>query len=253
MTNNFMRFSKIGIVIFLLTASLFTEAQTGKTSALFLKSGDVYFGNLKKDDLGNIKLSNECGIFQFKESEVDSIILKYRNTITSREKGYYNYSSVGFLFGESNEVDRPVPSLTFVNGWQFSNRFFSGIGIGYEHYNWGVIPLFVQSQYMLGSEKLQPFGSFKIGYSFSAEKPEKSDYYNPITKYHGGILLNPEVGVNISTGRTSSLVISLGYQFQQLSRDENPISPWSYILYDYKRVIHTDFNRVSFRIGFMFL
>jgi hypothetical protein len=242
------------IIISLVSMALLATAQSGnKTSAVFLKTGDVYFGKIESDDHGNIKLANECGLFQFSSSEIDSTILKYRRPLLSREKGYYNYSSIGFLFGESNDVDRPIPSLTFVNGWQFNKRLFNGLGIGYEHYNWGVIPIFVQSHYMLGSEKLQPFGSFKIGYSFPAEKPQESDYYNPITKYNGGIMLNPEVGIKISTGRSSSLLISLGYHFQQLSKNENPVSPWSYMLYDYERVIHTDINRVSFRIGFIFL
>lgn len=247
-----MRFNKIVIVILFVTASLFAVAQTGKTSAVFLKSGDVYFGNLSNDDSGTIKLTNDCGIFQFKKDDVDSIVLKYRDPLPTKEKGYYNFSSIGFLFGESSEVDRPVPSLTIVNGWQFSKRFFSGIGIGYEHYNWGVIPIFIQSHYMLGTERLQPFGSFKLGYSIPAEKVIDSDYYNPVEKYNGGIMLSPEVGIKISTGRTSSLLIGLGYHFQQLSRNENLVSPWSYIMTDYKRVVHTDFNRVSFRVGFIF-
>lgn len=268
----------LALVLVMFSIAIVSPAQSGEAVAIFLKGGEARFGRITEfDNQGNVELVNECGIFRYTASEIDSIktlnntYLKgaelktaydysmdqvtYRadkKTHNSREKGYYNYSSLGLLFGQGQNGLLPVPSLTTVNGWQINKKLFTGIGIGFEYYDWSVMPVFADVKYMLGSDSFIPFGSFKIGYAFPISKPNEQydDYNTNATKYFGGIQVSPEAGFRILLSDRSSLMLSIGYHFQQLSYRQLNYYWWNNT--SNESTIHTDFNRISFRAGFLF-
>ena len=275
--------SKLAFVLVLVTVAIVSSAQSGETVAIFLKGGDVRFGQIvQSDSLGNLGLLNECGLFHIKADDIDSISLKSRaiqppsnqpgnpeafqpsrpmhqaladnnksTGVETKQTGYYNITSVALLFGQGQDGFIPLPSLTMVNGWQINPNLFTGMGVGYEYYEWGVIPFFAEVKYMRSSDRVKPFCSLKLGYSIPAEKPsESSDYYNVITDYIGGVLVSPEAGIRIPMGYTNALMLSLGYHYQELSYKQT-YQNWYYTT-NTESTIHTNYNRISIKVGFMF-
>lgn len=261
--------AKLALVLVLISVAIVSPAQSGETVALYLKNGDVIFGKvIKSAPDGTVSILNDCGLFNFKPTEIDSIsshhpvskgsfpVLNNTNTkkqYTYKEKGYYNITSVALLFGQGQDGFLPVPSLTTVNGWQFNKHVSAGLGIGFEYYEWAVLPIFADARYYLKQEKVSPFGAIKLGYSIPVEKPTQYDNgYGGKDKYYGGIQLNPEIGLRIRMGKVSSLLLSMGYHFQQLSHDEQSYYNWWENNIATEKKITTEYNRVSFRVGFQF-
>lgn len=241
-----MRLSVLLVLAFITTTVV---AQGRKEKALYLRSGDVVFGRiLTHDSTGNCTLENRCGITRIAATEIDHIV--NRNTLYAGEKSnsYYNQSTVALLFGEGSDGFQPKVSLTMVNGWQWNRQIFTGLGLGFEHYDRGVVPLFAEFKYFLSTAPFSPFVSARIGYAFPAEKLQQNDFYTSIDKTYGGILLNPEAGVRFATRSNGYFIASIGYNYQSLSYHENYMY-WT----GYDRTVFTDFNRISLRLGFIFL
>ena len=237
------------VMLMLLAASEMMFAQKNREMVVYLKSGEVVYGRkLSQDSTGNRQISNDCGIRMLKPDEIDHITRGGFSRPDLKKSGYYNHSAVALLLGEGMDGFQPKPSLTMVNGWQWGQRIFAGLGIGYEHFDRGVLPLFAESEIMLGAESFSPFLSFRIGYSFPVEKQTTNDYYSSVSETYGGIHLNPEAGVRIATGGKNSLVISIGYHYQELSHRENNINGWN----NYSKEVFTNYNRISVKLGFIF-
>ncbi len=275
-----LNLTSIALVLVLLSVAIVSPAQSGETVAIFLKGGDVRFGKIiARDAAGNLKLANDCGIFNINSESVDSIknynsaikdgiggipvqkdygtgkldrlLDESRQTEDYREEGFYNITSVALLFGQGQDGFLPIPSLTTTFGWQLNKKLFTGAGVGYEYYEWSVGTIYGEVKYMLAQRYVMPFASMKLGYALPIGKPSGTgDYYGDITKYYGGIQLNPEAGIRLHIGQGSSLLLSVGYHFQQLAHDENTYYGWGGSPYTTK--VKTDYNRISFRLGFMF-
>lgn len=236
------------LLIIVLGSTGETRAQGKKDVTVYLKSGDVIFGRvLSQDSLGNYRISNSCGITQLSPAEIDHIAKGGFSRPDLKKNGYFNQSAIALLFGEGADGFQPKPSLTMVNGWQWGQRFFAGLGVGYEHYDRGVMPLFAETKYMFGTESFSPFLSFRIGYAFPVEKQEQTDYYGSVTETYGGILLNPEAGIRIDAGTKNAFVIGIGYNYQELSYRET-YNIWG----NYDKTVFTNYNRISVRLGFVF-
>jgi len=252
---------KLALVLVLMFTAIVSSAQSGETVAVYLKDGDVRIGRIEHtDSAGNVRLTNSCGTFNIKAADIKSMnpvkpfetepVIKKE----PRQKGYYNITSVALLFGQGQNGFLPIPSLTTVNGWQIIPKLYTGLGIGFEYYEWGVMPVFADVKYLFlsaGSQKYTPFGSMKLGWSFPIGKPTDEDAnYEGITKYQGGIQLNPEAGIRISMGNNNALLLSMGYHFQQLSYKSRTYYWWNSS--QYESTTHTDYNRITFRLGFQF-
>ena len=236
------------LLILVMISTLGAMAQSKKDVTVYLKSGDVIFGKVfSQDSLGNYRISNSCGITLLTSVEIDHFAKGGFLRPDLKKSGYYNQSTIALLFGEGQDGFQPKPSLTMVNGWQWKQRFFAGLGLGYEHYDRGVMPLFAETKYMFGTESFSPFISFRIGYAFSMEKRDQTDYYGNITETYGGILLNPEAGIRIAFGSKSAFIAGIGYNYQELSYKE-AYTIWG----SYNKTVFTNYNRISVRVGFIF-
>lgn len=223
-------------------------AQSHKQVSVYLKSGDVVYGRIiDHDSLGNYRISNDCGITQLGPAEIDYIGKDRFSRPDLKKSGYFNQSSVALLFGEGQDGFQPIPSLTMVNGWQWNQKIFTGAGLGYEHFDIGVIPLFAEGMYAFSDEPFTPFISFRIGYSFPVGEQETNEYYTTIEETYGGIMLNPEAGISIAIGSKSALLVSIGYHYQELSFKET-YNIWNH----YDKTIFTNYNRISLKLGFIF-
>lgn len=271
--------SVIALVLVLNLIAIVSPAQSGGTVAVYLKGGDVRIGQaVHTDTLGNIRLVNDCGIFNISKVDIDSITptpefkadiyqqvnhqqgteseqvqTNSINAPSTEDKKWYNLTSVALLMGQGLNGFIPVPSITNVTGIRLGQRVMAGIGIGYEYYGWSVMPVFAEAKYTLVDGNVTPFLSMKLGYGFPFGKTSHfdDDYNNrEVSDFYGGLQLNPEAGLMIRVDKGSSVVISLGYHFQHLSYKYNQYSWWGP---NYNNtIVHTDYNRISFRIGYMF-
>lgn len=240
-------------MLLVLLISLFflnnADAQRKNKDTVYLKSGTVITGKLiQNDSLDGIRISNDCGIWFYNLQDIDSVRVNSSLQLQELKKsGYYNLSSLGLLFGEGADGSQPFASLSMVNGWQYGQRVYTGLGLGYEFYEWGILPVFADVKYFFKQDIVTPFISFKAGYSFPLSKSKSgSDYYTHYGQTYGGVLLNPEVGLLIPVGSSNAISVGIGYQYQELSYNEIP-DYW----YSYEKRVYTHYNRISLRLSFL--
>lgn len=224
-------------------------AQSGDKVEIFLKDGTVIFGTVIQNDTSNLlKVMNECGVWPISRSNIDSISTKKnaRQSVNKPHIGLFNLSSAALLFGEGQEGDLPYASITSMVGYQWNKSFMAGLGVGFEHYNWTVIPVFGQFMYYFNNNNIAPFLSGKIGYSIPIEK---YDTGNNKLNTHGGVLINPEAGIDIHLNNNSSMLLSLGYAYQEIAYDD---VAWYFSENPSTKKVYTHINRISFRVGFRF-
>jgi len=240
-------------ILFCLTIGLPLQqvaAQKLKGDAVYLKNGSVVTGRiLMNDGLTGVKIENKCGIWFYQLSEVDSVGSKPGGKYyIAKPAGYYNISSAGLLFGQGESGPDVATSLTTVNGYKFRPDMTGGIGVGYEHYDWGVLPLFADVRYYFNNEGFSPYLFAQGGYSFTLDQNFESDYYSDqITKTYGGGMFGGGAGIRAGIARHSALLISLSYRFQKLSYDYQ-----NYWDYGTERRNETHYNRIALTIGFLF-
>lgn len=228
--------------------------QRQKTTSVFLKGGEVVYGKIiSQDSINGFLIENDCGISLIKHSDIDSIwSSKDRTYSLQKTKGFFNLSSLALLFGEGRDGYVPVPSLTMVNGYQFNKHFFTGFGIGYEYYDFGVLPLFLDVKYKFHSYGFTPFLSIKVGGSIPLQHYMEENWGGEQNNTYGGVLFAPEMGVMMPVGQNDAFLISVGYHYQQLSYD-SPTYYWYLPESSHaKRRIFTNYNRISLRVSFLF-
>ncbi len=228
-------------------------AQTFAPDTVYLTSGSAVFGKIiAYDSIFGISVINDCGITLVKPDEIARFAY-YMPSETSAPsaKGYYNISSIGLLGGAGRWGTLKVsPSFVTINGYQFNKRMHVGLGVGFEFYDFGILPVFVAGNYFVNPQAFGPYLGFKIGYSLPLEKSGIESWNGHKIRNYGGIMLSPEAGINIPINKTNAFVIGMGYHFQELSKDEPRW--WSSDSNAKPSRVFTHYNRISFRIGFVF-
>ncbi len=230
---------------------LAAEAQSLKPDSVYLKSGSVVYGRiLESDSLAGVTIINECGLNKFQPQEIQRLGFGNKPATPPKKMGYYNLSTVGLLFGEGRDGLRPLPSFTMVNGLYFNQKLHAGIGFGFEYYDWVVMPLFASAHYFFNHGKFSPYAAIKVGYSIPLSKGIDQGLDDQKLKNYGGALLSPELGITVPIGQHNAFILGLGYHFQELS--EESYQWWSSFSPTPKNRVYTNYNRVSFRLGFIF-
>lgn len=102
--------------------------------------------------------------------------------------------------------------LSFVNGVQFNNWLYSGVGVGLQFWQ-GThdvsMPVFANIEGALNKGKISPFADLKIGYNFDLSEKSKRDFLST-----SGIYLNPSIGFRWAIEGRKALRLSTGYLFQ---------------------------------------
>ena len=130
-TSNLTRYLLAFSIIFGISSLKQISAQKNLTDKVFLKNGTILKGRIvQTDSAKGVRINNECGSYLFHFKEIDSLKFNFHeNPFALKTKGFYNLTSVGMLFGEGEDGYLPYPSLTSVNGYQFNNHWFTGIGM----------------------------------------------------------------------------------------------------------------------------
>jgi|WetSurSiteA1Bulk_404760.scaffolds.fasta_scaffold00127_11 hypothetical protein len=157
---------------------------------------------------------------------------------SSQSSGYLNLTTLGILAGTSAD-DNPAPfSFVMEHNYRFKNRLAPGILTGFEQLNENVMPLALNLKYFLPARKCDFFLACLGGYSVSLEKPS----YEGIQKAKGGFLAGTEMGFLIHVNSGSSVVLAIGYRYNELNYTLEDL--W---LGTYERKI--TYNRFSVRMG----
>ncbi|MEP7374209.1 MAG: hypothetical protein ABI675_12515 [Chitinophagaceae bacterium] len=120
--------------------------------------------------------------------------------------GWRSIATAGFSAGESGAS--PVFQLS--GGIRYS-RFFSGIGIGYDLYEFNSFPLFADWRMGLGKQQLV-FVYAMPGYNIPGKfTKEVSDFRTVTERQMGGFYMDAGIGYRIPSGILSRLSFSAGY------------------------------------------
>jgi len=124
-------------------------------------------------------------------------------------KGYRGIVEVGYGL-KSGKYGLDVFNFNFVNGYQFTEKLFAGVGTGIKYFNESemtLIPLYADFKYLFLNQKVSPMLGFSAGFSF-----------NPNNGFEGeGFLFNPSIGTQIKGKHKTRYNISLNYQTQQIN------------------------------------
>lgn len=225
-------------------------AQKQEVDAVYLKSGEIYLGSLldSKED-NKVIIQTLCwNTLIFDAGDVDHIGREKVNGGNKSQhipsSGYFNRTDMGVLIGSGNNEKNAVFSAQMVNGYKLDSRFYPGLGIGVEFYEQAVIPVFADVSYHFGRNVFSPFIRGSLGYSWSVEDPPET--WGVHTDNQGGYMYAAGLGTFIRLNGFNSLSFSLVYRFQSLK---------SVVTQDWTdEVLNLDkqYNRIAFRIGFVF-
>ena len=184
------------------------------------------------------KLSVFIGLFVI---GIVNAVAQVPGKVNERTGKFHSYNTVQLLNGSTSTS----AAISSVNGFQF-NRFFSGVGVGYDYYFRRTVPFFAEVRYnVLGDKrKLQLFADY--GTNFLVDKSNGSqdnktgrywstgfDYFIPVHKD----------ALTIGLGYSSKQVIYFGDNFIGI-----PVVGWQNVPVKYDYLL----NRIAIRFGWVF-
>jgi len=194
------------LFLFVLIASL-CFAQSNCQDVVHLKNGSIIRGVIiEQIPNESIKIETADGnIFVFQIDDVAMLSKDLKNW--GLKDGYRGVLDVGYQIGTGNGINRL--KIDFINGKQIGPYVSAGIGVGMRHYaDYKVLlmPIFLNMKANFTAEKVTPYLSASLGYSFAASNNFKGT----------GVLFNPTVGVSFIFNNYS-LNIGLGYELQAMN------------------------------------
>lgn len=242
-----MRFLFLLIISFasgLLSVKM-AAAQNIRANAVFLKNGSVITGRITENDsIAGVKIANKCGVWAFTSTEIDSIGWHRNESVFfAKQRGYFNHAAMGLLSG----IDQsPLPSIIMTNGYKFHPKLYTGLGVGYEYYDWSVLPVFADIRYYLADHGFAPGFMVQAGYAFRLENVH-GNFWEGDKKTFGGFLWSAGAGIRAGIAKNTALTFNVCYRFQKLSYQwSNSWDPGT------QNRTYTHYNRVAVSIGFLF-
>ncbi|MDP4265227.1 MAG: hypothetical protein Q8941_22055 [Bacteroidota bacterium] len=113
--------------------------------------------------------------------------------------------SVGMASGQSTAK----PLFQWTGGMSYG-RYFSGVGIGYDQYQFNSIPVFADWRMGIGQNKLA-FVYADGGYNFPGSYKSDPEYLKTSDRLKGGFYMDAGIGYRIPLSRLHRLVFSAGY------------------------------------------
>ncbi len=172
-----------------------------------------------------------------------TIVTVAQETISTspKEKGYFNYTSIGLLIGSSGDTDTHITSFLMEHNYQTDKHFAIGLVTGLEWFDVMVLPIGANLKLILPKQKQSAlWGGLSTGYAFALEEIEFMDFEVNDTK--GGAFFNSEIGYNFPSLHKYNLFVAVGYRYHVF---EFTRSDW--VVTEVTRKI--TYNRFSVRLG----
>lgn len=232
------------MLIAFLQVSQVLLAQT--TDMVYLTNGSIIKGKLIEQNNSQFKVEDCCGsILVYDQAEVLKIEVVNRPLPGFiKNKGYFNYTSMGLLAGSEKDDKRSIFSVLMEHHYQVNSFVSIGGVMGVEFYNESVSPLggIVKLLWPTNGKSLL-FVGLSGGHLMPLEDAKSVDYYEVIdTK--GGPFVNAELGMVIPSKSNTNMFIALGFRYNELNYVRED---WYYGDVDRK----ITYNRLSLKLGVM--
>ena len=233
----------------LLLFALITIVSFGQSNyqdVVYLKNGSIIRGVIVEQVPNkSIKIETaDRNVFVYQMDEIEKLtkepyigkIGSFTNN-TGLQTGYKGIVELGYQIGTGDfGMDRL--KLNIINAYQLNPYFSLGFGTGLRFYfdeDAAVIPVFADFRANFIDNKISPYLSLGIGYSFDATNG-----------FEGvGFLLNPTVGVSFMVSDKSAINVGLGYEMQRTE----------FLFYNYGSVFYSDSKNsgaISINVGISF-
>ncbi len=177
-------------------------------------------------------------------------IVIFTNANAQKQKIKFNsINTGGIIIGEN----RSYGLFQTVNGLMYQ-KWFAGIGAGYDYYYYTTIPLFIDARRYLGKRN-KGFLYADLGYNFPGKNKPGKEISSSYSSYHftGGVYSDIGAGYRIKFIKKSSLLISGGYSYKTIHNKigvTNPclIAPCPENISNY----NYDFSRIVLKAGIQF-
>jgi hypothetical protein len=131
-----------------------------------------------------------------------------------REKGKAGFHSIigtGAMIGET----KTKAFFHYSGGLQY-DRYFTGIGMGYDAYRLNTIPVFADWRMNFGSRRVL-FIYANVGVNFAANllREEKTDYSRSFSR--PGLYTDGGIGYRWPLGNSQQLSLSVGHSYKQVT------------------------------------
>ena len=214
---------------------------------VYLNNGSIIRGAIIENSSEQIKIKSCCNnVFVFKQSEIQNIAKEAKiPELTLKEFGYFNFTSIGTLFGSSLN-EKPAPfSFLMEHNLRINKYFAIGAATGLEMLYETTCPLGGNVKFLLPVNNGNTyFAGTSFGYSVSLDKPNYMEYYE-IIEANGGYMFNAELGVAYPLKNDVGFFVAAGFRYNELNYKRND---WSY--QSVERNMY--YNRISLRLGICF-
>jgi hypothetical protein len=204
----------------LLLFALITAVSFGQSNyqdVVYLKNGSIIRGVIiEQVPNKSIKIETaDRSVFVYQMDEIEKLTKEpiqgksggsFSNS--GLQSGYKGIVELGYQIGTGGYgMDRL--KLNIINGYQINPYFSLGFGTGLRYYfdeKVPLIPVFADFRANFIDNKISPYLSLGVGYSFNA-----SDSFKGV-----GFLLNPKIGVSFKVSKKSAINFGLGYEMQRV-------------------------------------
>jgi len=144
----------------------------------------------------------------------------FSSSPAQKQKAKFNsINTGGIIFGQSGTYGL----FQSVNGLQYQ-KWFAGVGTGYDYHYYKSVPLFIDARRYIGKEN-QVFLYGDIGYNFPQDnKPGREIFSYSSYHFSGGVYTDIGAGYGIKLINTSVL-ISGGYSYKNIRSRIGAVSP----------------------------
>lgn len=204
----------------LLLVALITTVSYGQSNyqdVVYLKNGNIIRGVIiEQVPNKSIKIETaDRNVFVYQIDEIEKLTKepiqrKSGGSVSNSglQSGYKGIVELGYQIGTGDYgMDRL--KINIINGYQLNPYFSLGFGIGLRYYfdaEAAVTPVFADFKANFIDNKISPYLSLGVGYSFDAT----NDFEGV------GFLLNPVVGVSFKVSDKSAMNVGLGYELQKM-------------------------------------
>ncbi len=249
-------FTVLGLILFSYS-NIYAQAQS--SYILHHKNGSIVKGIIERQTNDTIVLKTKNrNIFVFARKDVLSIETykvrakkfdyKYN---AGYKKGFYNYSTVGLLSGNSAENEKSSFSFSTNFGYEFRHWFGIGLGVGLDELKTQLIPIHIGIRSNILNFRNSPTINFKIGYALPLNKEAKLNT-NQKLEYEGGLHLGLDIGVASFRSNNYAFTITAGYEYQQMLQTITPENYVRHIPWNVREESNFYYHKIAVRLGFLF-
>lgn len=236
---------------------------TAQNDIVRLKNGSFIRGTIIEYIVGDhVKIKTEEGkVYEFPASEVltagggsASARVSTPKTIAFKNKGYFNITSLGFMFGNNGWL-RINPGLYTINGYQWNEHVMTGLGVGVEYMEGaGKLPITANLQYNILKGGSTPFAEAFAGYSISGKSNNFVNWWGEDmnSRNWGGFTSGAAFGFRAFTGQNVGIIMSGGYRFQMLKSRYTEAFWNGNDVFTHEVTQNSFHNRFTIRFGLIF-